>query len=126
MPPDAVIEDRLRGLGATVSGWSNGPGERYVPHDHGYDKILVVVHGAITFALPSTDEVMELRAGDRLDLPAGTKHAATVGESGVRCIEAHLQVARLGSPPRRVAGWALGVRDPGTSARIETADGIGT
>ena len=122
----AVIEQRLRAMGASVSRWGNGPGDRYPPHRHDYDKVLVAIQGGITFLLPDTGDEMELRAGDRLDLPAGTNHAATVGESGVRCIEAHLQAGRPGSRPRRVAGWAFGVSDAGTSARIETADGIGT
>jgi hypothetical protein len=36
-----------------------------------------------------TDEGdIALSAGDRLDLPAGTPHAATVGASGCACVEA--------------------------------------
>jgi hypothetical protein len=31
---------------------------------------------------------VELAAGDRLDLEPGTEHAATVGPSGVGCVEA--------------------------------------
>lgn len=126
MPPDAVIEGRLHGMGASVSNWSNGPGDRYAPHEHGYDKILVTVQGAITFELPSTGEVVELRAGDRFDLPAGTSHAATVGHQGVRCLEAHVPAARPGSRPRRVAGWAFGTAAESIEIVAETADGTGT
>ena len=126
MPPDGAIEDRLRELGASVSGWTNGPAERYAAHEHGYDKVLVAVEGTITFVLPATGDVVRLSVGDRFDLPAGTSHAATVGDEGVRCLEAHLPAMRLGSRPRRVAGWAFGVSAAGTQPRAETADGTGT
>ena len=46
--------------------------------------------------------------GDRLDLPAGTRHDALVGPTGVTCLEAHLpagSLARVDAPNRRdVAG----------------------
>ena len=126
MPPDAAIEGRLRDLGATVSSWSNGPGDRYAPHEHGYAKILVAVQGAITFELPSAGEVVELRAGDRFDLPAGTSHAARVGDQGVRCLEAHLPATHLGSLPRHVTGWAFGTAAESARLVAKTADGTGT
>jgi quercetin dioxygenase-like cupin family protein len=66
--------------------WSNGPGDRYSTHTHDYDKVLVCVAGSITFHTPAGD--VALGAGDRLDLPAGTPHAATVGPEGVECLEA--------------------------------------
>jgi len=126
MLPHAVIERRLRDLGATVIGWSNGAGDRYAVHEHVYDKILVATQGAITFILPATGDVIELRAGDRLDLPAGTSHAATVSDQGVQCLEAHLPARHLGSRPQRVAGWALGASIVGTPPTTETADRTGT
>ncbi len=126
MPPDAVIEARLRAMGATVGSWSNGPGDRYAAHAHDFDKVLVVVSGAITFVLPSDGVAIGLGTGDRLDLPSGTSHAATVGAEGVRCLEAHLPAAGLGSPARRVAGWAFGAAAGGTQPATETADRTGT
>lgn len=66
--------------------WSNGPGDRYSTHTHDYDKVLICVAGSITFHTPDGDVALE--AGDRLDLPAGTPHAATVGPGGVDCLEA--------------------------------------
>ena len=70
--------------------WGNGPGDRYGAHRHDYDKALLCLAGSITFELPDTRRSVTLRAGDRLDLPAGTDHAALVGPDGVRCHETHL------------------------------------
>ena len=69
--------------------WSNGPHDVYAAHSHTYDKVIYVVRGSITFDLPQLSQQLELKAGDRLDLPAGTVHAAVVGAQGVVCLEAH-------------------------------------
>lgn len=66
--------------------WSNGPGDAYGRHAHAYHKVLFCLHGSITFHLRDGDVTLE--AGDRLDLPAGTHHAATVGPEGCSCVEA--------------------------------------
>ena len=42
--------------------------------------------------------------GDRLDLPAGTRHDAVVGPDGVRCLEAHLAAGTLAAARRHDAG----------------------
>lgn len=95
------------GLGPSDTGavqeWANGPGESYGEHAHDYDKVLLVAAGSITFLV--AQEAIELRAGDRLDVPAGSPHAALVGPSGVRCLEAHLGARTLGRL-HRWPGWA--------------------
>jgi uncharacterized protein YjlB len=53
-------------------------------------EVLYVVRGSITFGLPGRGEALELRVGDRLDLPAGVAHDAVVGPDGVACLEGHL------------------------------------
>jgi hypothetical protein len=98
---------RLAADGIATSAWDNGPGDRYAPHAHDYDKVLVAVDGSITFRLTMLGLAHELREGDRLDLPAGTIHAADVGPYGVRCLEGHLPAGALGREPRRMADWAL-------------------
>jgi len=99
---DAVV--RLRAEGLDPSPWSNGPGDRYSVHQHGYDKVIVVASGSIVFGLPDLEDAVALAAGDRLELPAATRHDATVGPSGVTCLEAHLPAGRLATVARRVAG----------------------
>ncbi len=66
--------------------WSNVAGYRYDWHDHPYHKVLYCVKGSITFHTDEGDT--GLSTGDRLDLPSGTRHAATVGPAGVTCLEA--------------------------------------
>ncbi len=66
--------------------WSNEPGYRYGDHEHGSHKVLFCIRGSITFHTPGGD--VTLGPGDRLDLPAGTPHGATVGPGGVTCMEA--------------------------------------
>lgn len=69
--------------------WSNAAYDRYAPHQHDYDKVIVVVRGSITFCLPQEGRQLVLQLGDRLDLPAGITHDALVGPEGVVCLEAH-------------------------------------
>ncbi len=62
--------------------------------------------GSITFHLTQLGDDVELAAGERLDLPAGTVHGATVGSNGVGCLEAHLPAGTLRDRPRHLrAGW---------------------
>jgi quercetin dioxygenase-like cupin family protein len=100
----AELEARLEQEGLTASAWSNGPGDRYGAHDHAYDKVIVVVTGAIRFGLPDAGGAVELAGGDRLELPARTTHDAVVGASGVTCLEAHAPVGTLRVVERRGAG----------------------
>jgi quercetin dioxygenase-like cupin family protein len=72
--------------GLTPHVWSNESGYEYGWHQHDYHKVLVCVTGSITFHLRGEDR--EIRAGERLDLPPQTDHAATVGPRGVTCWEA--------------------------------------
>jgi Cupin domain len=66
--------------------WGNGPGATYGRHDHPRPKVLFCVEGSIVFHTDDGDVALE--AGDRLDLPARTSHAATVGPAGCACVEA--------------------------------------
>ena len=100
----ADVGRRLRELGLDASSWGNGPGERYAAHQHGYDKVIAVERGTIQFGLPARGQTIELVAGDRLDLPAGTIHDALVGPTGVSCLEAHLPAGSLEGVTRQSSG----------------------
>jgi quercetin dioxygenase-like cupin family protein len=95
---------RLRAEGLAPSAWSNGPGDRYGAHDHDYDKVIVVESGSIRFGLVDRGEAVDLAHGDRLELPAGTRHDAVVGSAGVTCLEAHLPSGALDAVTRRASG----------------------
>jgi uncharacterized protein YjlB len=98
------VEGRLRDEGLDPSAWSNGPGDRYAPHEHAYDKVIVVERGSIRFGLPATAQSIDLEDGDRLELPAGTQHDAAVGIDGVTCLEAHLRPGTIERAQRRPDG----------------------
>lgn len=83
------IDARMRGAARDVHSWSNGPGDRYAEHAHGYTKLLYCTRGSIDFVL-SDGRTLSLRPGDRLVLPAGTPHSAVVGAEGCACIEGRL------------------------------------
>jgi quercetin dioxygenase-like cupin family protein len=88
---DAVVpgeaEAALLASGLRPERWSVGPGTPFATHVHPQHKVLFCVAGAITFTVG--DEHWQMAPGDRLDLPAGTEHAALAGPAGVTCVEAY-------------------------------------
>lgn len=82
----SAIEQCFRVEGLHPHGWSNGPDDLYGWHAHAYHKVLYCVRGSIVFHTRNGD--VWLHAGDRLDIPPGVEHAATVGADGVECMEA--------------------------------------
>jgi len=87
--PTTTAEARaaLAAEGLRARAWDNGPGDAYARHAHDHHKVLYCVAGSIVFH--TDDGERALVAGDRLDLPAGVGHAATVGPDGVACVEAY-------------------------------------
>src|SRR4051812_376908 len=85
-PEAAAAAMRAEGLQAHA--WGNDHGDVSPPHRHAYAKVLFCTRGSIRFDLPEEGRSVELRAGDRLDLAAGTAHGAVVGPDGVVCLEA--------------------------------------
>ena len=81
------LMSRLEAEARECYGWSNGPGDRYAAHSHGYEKVLYCVEGSITFRLEDEGRDIHLEAGDRMVLPAGSRHSALVGPGGCVCIE---------------------------------------
>lgn len=88
-PDLAGVVERLRREGVSPASWSNGPGDRYATHEHGYEKLLMCAEGSITFLVGPQREQIELRPGDGFVLPAGMQHAAVVGPEGCTCVEGH-------------------------------------
>jgi quercetin dioxygenase-like cupin family protein len=79
--------ETLRREASGCYSWSNGPGDSYTAHSHSFEKVLYCVGGSITFVLEDGGRRLELKAGDRMVLPAGTVHSAVVGSDGCTCIE---------------------------------------
>jgi quercetin dioxygenase-like cupin family protein len=105
------VEQRLRTEADHCYQWSNQPGARYAVHTHPYRKILYVASGSITF-IPEGQAAIELGAGDRLELPAGTPHAAVVGDQGVVCWEGQA----IYRPQLAGEGGPAGPREPRSGA----------
>ena len=82
---DSMLK-RFRAEALTPHFWGNGAGDTYGWHRHDYDKVLFCVRGTIIFHGRDGDH--SLGPGDRLEIEAGTDHAATVGPAGVECLEA--------------------------------------
>lgn len=80
-PTESTLKQLCADEGLGPYSWSNGPHDVYSAHTHSYDKVIYIVRGSITFSLPELDQKLTLKAGDRLDLPAGTIHDAATGSS---------------------------------------------
>lgn len=88
-PDVATVTQRLRDESVEPYAWSNGPGDRYAVHQHGYTKLLMCAAGSITFLVGPDALPVQLSPGDGFVLPAGTPHAAVVGPGGCTCLEGH-------------------------------------
>ncbi len=87
-PPNAAsVGSYLRSMGVEPYAWSNGPGDRYAAHEHGYTKLLMCAQGSITFLVGADERPLTLRPGEGFTLPPRTRHAAEVGPVGVTCLE---------------------------------------
>jgi len=90
-----VSEDELRaemraqGLAPFV--WHNGPGDHLSDHSRSYTRVIYVIQGSATFHFAETNEDVELNPGDKIEIDARTRHAITVGDEGVYCLEAAIR-----------------------------------
>ncbi len=83
---EQTIVAQLRAEADHCYRWENGPGARYGVHRHPYRKVLYVTEGSITFT-PAGQAPVLIGPGDRIEIPPGTAHSATVGNHGVACWE---------------------------------------
>ena len=88
-PTTGSVAHRLRDEGVEPHAWSNGPGDRYGVHSHGYTKLLVCAAGSITFQVGPDATPVELLPGEGFVLPPGTSHSAIVGPAGCTCLEGY-------------------------------------
>jgi quercetin dioxygenase-like cupin family protein len=88
-PTLAELHEQFFKEGLFPYDWSNSPGDTYAPHVHEYDKVIIVVRGSIIWTLSEKNQTIETHAGDRIELPRGTVHAAQIGPQGVTCLEGH-------------------------------------
>ena len=63
--------------------WKDEPGAVYPEHAHKGRVCLYIISGSVTF---SGDLNKTLVAGDRFDVPVGSKHSAIVGPEGCEYI----------------------------------------
>jgi quercetin dioxygenase-like cupin family protein len=74
----------IRGLvaeeGLRCYTWSDAPGKFYPEHAHDEDELRWIVQGSITIGVGGKE--VKLKAGDRIELPAGTPHWGKVSEDG--------------------------------------------
>jgi quercetin dioxygenase-like cupin family protein len=61
--------------------WQDSPGTYYDWHTHSEDEVRYILEGSIVIG--TKDKVYYLKAGDILEVPAGTKHWAKT-EEGVK------------------------------------------
>ncbi len=73
-------EKRMMGLlareGYEVAVYAYREGTRFSEHEHAQEKCDAVVEGMLRITVGGTD--YDLKPGDRLYLPAGTRHSAAV------------------------------------------------
>lgn len=89
-PTLQAITRMMREQGLRPYMWMNMANHRYAVRSHGYAKVLYVIDGMLEITLPDSNQRIVLRSGDRIDIPAGTRHGTIVGKTGAKCVEAAL------------------------------------
>jgi quercetin dioxygenase-like cupin family protein len=93
-PGDGALNEKrlMRSMeieGYDVLVYTYRPGRTFPPHAHAQAKCDAVLEG--TLRITVGEQVFDLKAGDRLYLPAGTRHAAeVVGEKTVVSLDGTL------------------------------------
>jgi len=87
-PTVSTITRHMQKEGLRPYQWDNAPNYRYAVRSHGYSKVVYVLEGTLELTLPDSNQRVKLRAGDRVEIPAGVRHGSIVGAAGAKCIEA--------------------------------------
>ncbi len=75
-----VIRNLVADEGLRCYTWSDAPGKYYPEHTHNEDEMRGIVQGSLVVGIDGKE--IKLKAGDRIELPAGTPHWAQVSEDG--------------------------------------------
>ena len=87
-PDEGAIRAALEKDGLSVDAWSAEASTVNGPEALGYDRTIVVISGMARITLPdSPEEYADLMGGDRIDIPAGTKHGLMAGPAGASGVE---------------------------------------
>ena len=69
---------------ADVYVWEDGPGAHYPEHVHETDNAHAILSGEMVMRMKGAEKTLHI--GDRIDIPAHTKHSATMGVEGCRYV----------------------------------------
>lgn len=87
-PQLEALRARLVADGYQAIRWDSKPHQIYLAHAHIYTEVLWLVAGSLTMILPASRRLLELNAGDRVEVPAGTLHAVQAGPEGATYLAA--------------------------------------
>ena len=62
--------------------WEDGPHVHYPEHEHRAESTHIILNGEMSMTVDGETKIY--RAGERFDLPAGTRHSAKTGPQGCR------------------------------------------
>lgn len=96
-PTLELMKQQLVTEGMRPFRWHQHANYRFALRSHGYDKSLYCVEGSVEITLPDIRQRHKLTAGDRIDIPKGTRHSITVGRHGATCLEGTPATAGAGS-----------------------------
>jgi quercetin dioxygenase-like cupin family protein len=81
-PTEETLRARLAADGYQAVKWSSDPGTGYPPHAHIYPELLWLITGSLTVILPAENRLLELAAGDRIEIPRSLSHGTMAGADG--------------------------------------------
>ena len=81
-PTEETLRARLAADSYQAVKWSSEPATGYPPHAHIYPEVLWLVSGDLTVILPAEKRLIELAAGDRIEIPRGLAHGTMAGADG--------------------------------------------
>jgi uncharacterized protein YjlB len=98
--------DALRAEGYTRSYvWQDAPHAHYTDHTHAQDSAHVILQGQMTLVMAG--QARTYGVGERVDVPAGAVHSATMGAQGCRYLIGERAARAADEPQNRYGTSAL-------------------